>query len=404
MNWPYRWKLAALIFCVSALNYGDRSAITAVFPALRREFGLSDLGLAATGSAFLWSYGLCSPLAGLLADRYSRSRLVVWSLIAWSLVTLATAAATNIEVLFSLRLLLGVSEALYLPAAIALIADHHPVESRAKAIGVHMAGLSTGMVAGGVVSGYLATAYSWRTPAIALGVAGLVLAAICHKGLHDAASPAVSNAVQPPSVREALAALSKSRAMLVLSAEILLMGIGTWSLVNWLPLYFHETYTMDMGTAALFGTVFFQVGSVLGVVTGGFVSDWATRRHSADRMLLFGVFYLVAAPALLLFLAPPQAYCMAAAVFLFALFRCMGQVNSNPLVCEVLPQQVRSVALGIMNALACLAGAAGVLASGWLKGRLGLAGVFASITWLTVGCGIALVWSSRRRGAHGRQC
>src|SRR3982751_4417735 len=83
----YKWRLAGFLFFASALNYGDRTAITALFPLLRKEFDLSDLGLAGIGSAFLWSYAVCSPVAGVLADRISRAKLVVFSLMAWSLVT-----------------------------------------------------------------------------------------------------------------------------------------------------------------------------------------------------------------------------------------------------------------------------------------------------------------------------
>lgn len=389
----YRWQVAALIFLASALNYGDRTTITAVFPALRREFGLSDLGLAATGSAFLWSYGLCSPVAGFLADRFSRSRLITWSLYAWSAVTLATALAQSIEVLFTLRLALGLAESLYLPASVALLADHHPVETRAKAIGAHMAGLSTGMVMGGVLSGYLAAAFSWRVPLVVMGVLGLVLAEVCRHLLRDGAPRTEQQHTLP--LAASLTRIVHTRGMVVLCVEIMLMGIGTWSLVNWLPLYFHETFAMAMGPAALFGTVFLQAGSTLGVVLGGFPSDIAARRGASARMLLFGGFYLMAAPALLAFLLPPAVALVSAGVFTFAVLRCMGQVNSNPLVCELLPVENRSTAIGIMNALACLAGAAGVLASGWAKSRLGLAGVFASIAFVTAGCGIMLLLQAR---------
>jgi MFS transporter, Spinster family, sphingosine-1-phosphate transporter len=394
MHLAYRWKLAALIFFASALNYGDRTTITSIFPLLRSEFGLSDIGLAATGSAFLWSYGLCSPLAGLLADRFSRSKMVVWSLFGWSAVTLASALATNIQALFTMRLLLGVAESLYLPAAIALLADHHPASTRAKAIGMHMAGLSTGMVAGGVLSGYLAARYSWRLPLVLMGCTGMALAAYCRSALHDAAETrTVVPQVQRPA--EAFRIMVKTPAMLILAGELMLMGIGNWSLVNWLPLYFNETFGMALGRAALFGTVFLQAGATLGVVLGGAASDAVARGRTSVRMLLFGIFYLAAAPALLVFLTTPGPYLIGAAVLGFAILRGMGQVNSNPLVCELLPLESRSSALGVMNGLACLAGAAGVMASGWLKSSLGLAGVFASISLVTVTCGIALIVFSR---------
>mgnify|MGYP000950074262 CR=1 FL=1 len=133
----YKWRLVALLFCVAALNYADRTAITTVFPLLRSDLGMSDVELGAVGSFFLWAYALASPLAGSLADRTSRSRLIVCSLAAWSLITLASGLVASTWQLLALRSLLGFAEALYLPAAIALIADYHVGPTRSRAIGLH---------------------------------------------------------------------------------------------------------------------------------------------------------------------------------------------------------------------------------------------------------------------------
>ena len=119
------------MFFIACLNYADRTAISAVFPLLRSELGISDVGLGAIGSFFLWSYAIGSPFAGWLADRVSRSRMVVYSLTAWSLITIATGMVTDSNQLLFTRILLGLAECGYLPAAIALIADHHSPETRA---------------------------------------------------------------------------------------------------------------------------------------------------------------------------------------------------------------------------------------------------------------------------------
>ena len=183
----YKWRLVAFLFFVAALNYGDRTATSAVFPLLRRDLGMSDLQLAAIGSFFLWSYAIGSPIAGYLADRISRSRLVAWSLAGWSLVTLATGMAPNAEILLATRALLGFAECLYLPAAIALLADHHSSETRATAMGLHIAGLSVGLVAGGAMAGYFGEHYGWRLSFYLLGGLGLALAAAAPFVLRDAA-------------------------------------------------------------------------------------------------------------------------------------------------------------------------------------------------------------------------
>ncbi|MEJ7608167.1 MAG: MFS transporter [Bryobacteraceae bacterium] len=135
------WQIVAVLFIVACLNYADRSAITAVFPLLRSELGLSDLEMAPPVNV-PWAYALGSPFAGRLADLFSRSRMVVYRLIGWSLVTLATGFVTSTSQLLTTRVLLGVAECAYLPSAVALIADHHGPRSRATAMGVHLAGLN----------------------------------------------------------------------------------------------------------------------------------------------------------------------------------------------------------------------------------------------------------------------
>lgn len=393
----YRWWLAGFLFFSSALNYGDRTAITALFPLLQKELGLTDLGLAAVGSAFLWSYAFCSPFAGMIADRFARGRLVVLSLLGWSLVTAGTGLVHSPWALWTMRGALGVVESLYIPAAVALLAAHHGVQTRGKAIGIHIAGLSVGMVAGGTISGYLAAHYGWRVPLLALGGVGVFVAAIGYFIIRDEEAEPREGAARPPAGESfvELAKALRNPAVLVLFFEIMFMGTGVWSLINWLPLYFSETFSMSLGKAALFGSLFLQAGATLGVLAGGWPSDHAARRGiPGARMELFGRFYMAAAPLMLIFLLAPSAGAIAVSVFVYGLLRGMGSLNSNPLICEMLPPHARSTALGCMNMLACLAGGMGVMVAGALKQRLGLAGVFASITFVTAICGGLLLLSA----------
>src|SRR5258706_3522961 len=183
------WHVVAMLFFIACLNYADRTAISAVFPLLRSELDISDVGLAAIGSFFLWSYAIGSPFSGWLADRVSRSKMVVYSLSAWSLITIVTGLVTNANQLLLTRILLGFAECGYLPAAIALIADHHSPQTRATAMGVHLAGLNFGLVAGGALAGYLGEHYGWRVGFFLLGGVGLALAAIASYRLTDVSTP-----------------------------------------------------------------------------------------------------------------------------------------------------------------------------------------------------------------------
>src|SRR6516162_315199 len=114
-----KWQTVVVLFFVAGLNYADRTAISAVFPLVRADLALTDVALAAIGSVFLWAYAVGSPFAGYLADRLSRSRLVVLSLLGWSVATIATAFVHDLTAMLLTRVFLGIAECAYLPAAVA---------------------------------------------------------------------------------------------------------------------------------------------------------------------------------------------------------------------------------------------------------------------------------------------
>jgi len=137
----YAWALVALLWVVAMLNYLDRQVIFSLFPPLQKEFNVTAAQLGLLSTFFLWVYGIVSPLGGFLADRYSRKKIIILSLAVWSAVTWLTGHVTSFNQLLGARALMGVSEACYIPAALALIADHHGERTRSLATGLHQSGI-----------------------------------------------------------------------------------------------------------------------------------------------------------------------------------------------------------------------------------------------------------------------
>ncbi|MFN7923703.1 MAG: MFS transporter [Bryobacteraceae bacterium] len=376
----------ALLFCIGALNYGDRTAISSVFPLLRSEFGATDKQLGAIGTAFLWAYALASPLAGSFADRFSRSRIIAFSLATWSIVTLATAFTGGISQILISRVILGFAEAAYLPAAIALIADYHGSESRATAIALHTAGLSFGLVAGGAGAGYLAEHYGWRASFVILGIAGLALAAFALSYLRDgrpiAAEPQAAE--DKPPLWSSVAAVIAVPSCLVIFGEAMLVAVGTWIFLNWLPLFFKETYDLSLAAAGFAGTFMLQGASMIGLLFGGWFSDRVAGTQVRRRMLILSVCYAISAPFLLAFLFKPPVMMLNLCIFLFSFFAKLGSNNETPLLCDLLAPQYRSTAIGLMNAGNCLAGGIGIMVASFLKSTQGLAGIFGGLSVIMV--------------------
>ena len=147
----YPWVLVGLLWVVALLNYMDRQMLSTMKPAMQMD--IAELQSAANFgylmAIFLWIYGFMSPVSGIIADKYNRKWIIVGSLFVWSGVTFAMGYATSFNQLYWLRAIMGVSEALYIPAGLSLIADFHSSKTRSLAIGIHMTGLYMGQAIGG---------------------------------------------------------------------------------------------------------------------------------------------------------------------------------------------------------------------------------------------------------------
>ncbi len=179
----YPWLVVALLWVVALLNYMDRQMLSTMQEAMKVD--IAELNRAeafgALMAVFLWIYGIVSPFAGIVADRVSRKWLVVGSLFVWSAVTFLMGYAENFQQLYWLR---GISEALYIPSALSLIADWHEGRSRSLAIGLHMTGLYVGQAVGGF-GATLAAMLSWQSAFHWFGIVGIAYSIVLVLMLHE---------------------------------------------------------------------------------------------------------------------------------------------------------------------------------------------------------------------------
>jgi len=184
---PYAWFVVAILWFVAMLNYLDRLMITTMRDPIRADISITDAQFGLLTSVFLWVYAFVSPFGGYVADRFTRRGVIAGSLLFWSAATFLTGFAQTFHQLLWARALMGISEACYLPAALALICDYHRGSTRSFATGLHMSGLSVGAALGGI-GGYLAEHIGWRAGFERLGIAGFAYGLVVLFTLRDASA------------------------------------------------------------------------------------------------------------------------------------------------------------------------------------------------------------------------
>ena len=350
-------------------------------------FALKDAVLASLDSSnaqAISDYAAFSSFVGFVADRFSRSRLIAISLAAWSISSGLAGFAASANQLLATRVLLGLSECMYLPAAVALIAHHHPIRTRATAMAIHVAGMSVGVIGGGFLGGYLGARFGWRAMCFILGFGGLALAAAAHVTLRDGPVREEKSTARPRANLRDLPELLRTPTFAVIILESMILSVGTWIFYNWLPLFYHDTFGLSLAGAGFSGTFMLESSAVLGMTLGGIQSDRAAAQWPGRRMLLLAISYWLAAPCLLIFVLSRSYWLISASLFLFSLLRSAGTANEHPTVCDVLPEARRSTAVGMMNSANCFAGGLGVMAAGYFKSAIGLAGIMSSVSVLVV--------------------
>lgn len=363
----YPWLVVALLWVVALLNYMDRQMLSTMQDAMK--FDIVELQKAeafgALMAVFLWIYGIVSPFAGVVADRVSRKKLVVGSLFVWSAVTYLMGYASDFTQLYWLRALMGVSEALYIPSALSLIADWHEGKSRSLAIGIHMTGLYVGQAVGGFGATIAAT-FSWHSTFYWFGIIGIAYSVVLALLLHDkpkaaaavAASPNPATLMKKESVWRGLSVVLSTWAFWVILIYFAVPSLPGWATKNWLPTLFADNLGLEMAQAGPMSTITIAASSFVGVLLGGVMSDKWVLRNIRGRIYTSAIGLGMTIPALVLLGFGHSVVAVVGAGMLFGIGFGMFDANNMPILCQIISAKYRATAYGVMNMVGVFAGAA----------------------------------------------
>lgn len=363
----YPWLVVALLWVVALLNYMDRQMLSTMQDAMKLDIVELQKAEAfgALMAVFLWIYGLVSPFAGVVADRVSRKKLVVGSLFVWSAVTYLMGYASDFTQLYWLRALMGVSEALYIPSALSLIADWHEGKSRSLAIGIHMTGLYVGQAVGGFGATIAAT-FSWHSTFYWFGIIGIAYSVVLALLLHDkpkavdavAASPNPATLMKKGSLWRGLSVVFSTWAFWVILIYFAVPSLPGWATKNWLPTLFEKNLGLDMALAGPMSTITIAASSFVGVLLGGVMSDKWVLRNIRGRIYTSAIGLGMTIPALVLLGFGHSVVAVVGAGMLFGIGFGMFDANNMPILCQIISAKYRATAYGIMNMVGVFAGAA----------------------------------------------
>ncbi|CAG5002366.1 putative sulfoacetate transporter SauU [Dyadobacter sp. CECT 9275] len=392
------WRVVVLLCFVGCLNYLDRTMITTMRTSIIQAMPMTDAQFGLLTSVFLWVYGILSPFAGFLADHFNRSRVIIISLFVWSAVTWLTAYCTSFEQLLATRVLMGISEACYIPAALALIVDYHKTSTRSLASGIHIAGIMVGQSLG-FVGGWIAEKQDWSAPFGVFGVVGVVYSFILLWLLKDApktGQPQEKKQESEVHFFTALKSLFSQGSFLLLILFWSLLGIIGWMVMGWMPTYYEEHFNLSQGMAGLYATGYLYPASIAGVILGGFLTDRFSRGNSISTFLVPVIGLCIAAPAI--FIASNTTVLpLAITMFMFyGLTRMFSDANIMPILCLIADVRYRATGYGVINLFACVIGGLGLYAGGVLRDMdVDLGKIFQSAALLMVVC-IGLLYLIRR--------
>ncbi len=358
----YPWVVVGLLWIVAFLNYMDRQMLSTMKDAMMVDVealrSAENFGMLM--AIFLWIYALMSPVAGIIADKVNRKWLIVGSLFVWSAVTYLMGEVTDFNTLYGLRALMGVSEALYIPAGLSLIADYHEGKSRSLAVGIHMTGLYFGQAIGGF-GGTVAANFGWQTAFHWFGIAGIVYAFVLLFFLHEkrSATPQVktaSPALKIP-VLKGMAMLFSNIAFWTILFIFAAPSLPGWAIRNWLPTLFSDNLNLEMSVAGPMSTITIAVASFIGVIIGGTLSDRWVKRNIRGRVYTSAIGLSLTIPALVLLGLGSSVAALIAAGLCFGIGYGIFDANNMPIMCQFVPQKLRATGYGMMNMIGVFAGA-----------------------------------------------
>ncbi|WP_321786563.1 MFS transporter [Paraburkholderia sp. J94] len=382
-----RWWVAGLMWAAIAINYIDRTVLSAAAPKIQSEFHLDAIQMGIVMSAFFWSYALLQLPAGLLADRFGQKKVLGFAVLWWSVATAMTGLASGFRSLVALRVALGVGEAGAYPSNAGIATRWFPRKERATVAGIFDSGSKLGGAIALPLIAWMLAAFEWKMTFVLTGLLGVGWFVVWLVSFTDspAQHPRVSAAelahiesdkvaqnTQLPA-RPQWRKLLAHRNIWAMCIGFFMINYNSYFFITWLPTYLMKERGMSvlqmgwMASLPLLASIFVEI-----------LAGWAS-----DRVFASGKLSLTATRKLFLVVGLLMASSIGFAAFaqsawVAVLLLCIAKSGTTvaasqvwALPGDVAPPNAVSMVAGLQNTVSNLGGVVGPVITGAIVSATG---------------------------------
>lgn len=389
----YKWEVLALLWVAYFINQADRQVFNVVLPLVKADLQLTDVQVGAIATVFNLVFALMVPFSGYIGDVYSRKRIVVFSILFWSVATMATGLAGGVAMLILFRsVATGGGEALFGPANYALLAGYHK-ETRAFAMSVHQTAYYLGVILSGVLAAYIAERWGWRNAFYVFGAVGVIHGIVLAFRLKD--RPVEGKRVKEPvSYKAAWKVLLSTPTALLLTLGFSGLIFVLVGYLTWTPTYLYERFSMSLAEAGFHSVFYTHMAAFTGIMLVGRFSDKMARRDPSVRVLIQALGLLAAVPFIILMGQAGSLVAVYAGFVGFGFCRALFDGNTYAVLYDVIPEKYQSSVSGIMMMTGFSVGSLSPILLGYIKPIVGLSVGIASLAgvWVVAGILMLVAW------------
>lgn len=282
----FRWRICALLFFATTINYIDRQVLGILAPQLQEDLGWTEIQYGYIVTAFQFAYALGFLVMGNIMDRFGTKKGFSFAIVLWSLAAMLHAAARSAIGFGFARFGLGIGEAGNFPAAIKTVSEWFPSKERSLAIGIFNSGANIGAILAPLTVPFIALQFGWEWAFIITGALGFIwlifwLRTYKRPGEHPKLTSSelayIQSDGQEKERKVSWVELFPHRQTWAFALAKFITDPVWWFYLYWLPKYLNTTHGLTLDKIGL-PLIAIYVFSDLGSIGGGWLSSFLMRK------------------------------------------------------------------------------------------------------------------------------